>query len=476
MSERDLSFKRNTIYNVCYKVINILFPFVINVYTTRILLAYGVGKVASIQNIVAYFSISASLGLPNYGIKAIARARKNDTELNVEFNRLFTINIISTTVALLIFLMVVNFNTDMRNEVQLYYVAGMAIVLNYINIDWLYYGIEKFKYITIRSFTIKIVSLLLMFLLVRTRDDYMEYLLVTCLATAGNNIFNVLHLKTYGIHIKIDLHFGEHIKPIFILFLTTISIELYTLLDITMLNIWCQEENIGYYTTASKAIKIVISFMVSLGGALLPRLSTYYSNGEHKKCVDLINKVFKVLFFVAIPAGVGWWFVSPDIIPIIYGSSFTNATITSRILSALIYFLTFSNLFGTQILLTVNAEWKLFFSTLCGMIINVILNVLLIPQYMQNGAAIASVVSEMTVTIMTFIFAKHYFDIRLEKRFVVQIIAGTLLMLLGIFFCDKLISESVLKVLVMMLGGVFVYGVSEVILKNEVLKILIAKK
>lgn len=464
------SLLENSIYNVAYKLLNILFPLLSASYVSYALLASGVGKVASAQNIVQYFVIIAALGIPNYGVRETALVKKNSGELNRFFSELFIINFISTVLCCIAYYTLISSLTFFENEKMLYMICGMSIFLNIINVDWFYQGIEQFKYIALRSFIVKICLLVLIFVLVKNKNDYVLYAFLSVLATTGNNIFNIKNLKKHGIKLKFfHLHFYKHLKPVMILLCTAISVELYTLLDTTMLTVMCAEENVGYYTNSMKIVKMLITAITGISGVLLPRLSMYQKEGKFDECGNIVSKVFSILLFVFLPCGIGIILVSSSLVTVLFGSSFTPAVVTLRIASLLIYVLGFSNLFGTQVLLTFNCEKKLLLCTIIGAVSNITMNLILIPIFEQNGAAIASVISELFVTVLAVHYSKKYISIQVDKRFLFSCIISTLIMALIVRFINQIVDSNVMCLFVAVISGGIAYVVLNYVLKNPIL-------
>ena len=347
------SLVKNSIYNVVYRLLNMLFPLATSVYVSHILMASGIGKVSYAQNIVQYFVILAPLGITNYGTREIAKNRLNHELTNHIFSELFLINICSTAICSIIYYSAVTYMDMFADERLLFYVAGLPIIFNAINIEWYYYGNEEYGYIALRSFIVKLISLILLFVFVKTADDYIIYALIYTLGIAGNYIFNItnLHRKNVKIVFK-NLSLSRHFKPTFIFLCTTISIELYTLLDTTMLGFLCTDEVVGYYTNSIKLVKILVALITSVGSVLLPRLSFYKNQGKLDECCNIVNKVVAVMLFLSIPCGIGTFILSDKLILVLFGNTFLPANTTVKIATGLIYVLGFSNLFGTQILLT----------------------------------------------------------------------------------------------------------------------------
>ena len=169
------SLGKNSVFNVIYTCANILFPLITSMYVARILMESGVGRVAYAQNIASYFTTFAALGLPTYGVRKIAQCRDNQVELNRTFSELFLINMISTTVSCVAYIIVVVTIDNSMMTVPLAIASGLAVFFNYLNIDWLYQGEEEYTYITLRSIAVKIVSFVSVVLFVNTATLALSY-------------------------------------------------------------------------------------------------------------------------------------------------------------------------------------------------------------------------------------------------------------------------------------------------------------
>ena len=185
----------NSVFNVFYQLLNVIFPFVTAIYVSHILMAEGVGKVAYAQNIASYFVAIAPLGLVSYGVKEIAKVKNNPVERNKCFSELFLINAVSTAILALIYYVTVFCMDSFTEDKMLFVVCGFPILLNFINVEWFYQGMEEYAYITVRSLFTKIASMLLMFLIVRGRNDYVQYALITSFVGSANRIFNMVYLR-----------------------------------------------------------------------------------------------------------------------------------------------------------------------------------------------------------------------------------------------------------------------------------------
>lgn len=477
MKEENRSLAINSFYSVIYKVINVLYPLITTTYVARILLADGCGKVAYAQNVVQYFITIASLGIPNYGIREVAKVANARRTTNRLFTELIIINTIATTVCIFAYYTMIFRFAYFERLRPLYCITGISLVMNYFNVDWFYQGREQYAYIAKRNCIVKVISLILILVLVKNTSDYIKYALVYSLAIAGNNIFNVINL-----HGKVNLVFPEvsivrHLKPVFILLASTISIELYTLVDTTMLGVLCTDEIVGYYSNSVKLARVINSTISSITVVLLPRLSYYYYKGELDKLSSIANKVLYILISLTVPATIGLSLLSRDIIPVLFGDSFMPAVTTLQILAVLVFAVALNNYFGPNMLLIFGREDKFLISVVIGAIINITLNSFLIPNYAHNGAAVASVISELCVLMATYHFAKKSITLRLSLHFLLSLSSSLLLMIGCLLLVRRIGLPTILELVLGLVVGVLSYMFCGLIMKNDgVINIIKAMK
>ena len=157
------SVSRNSAFSMINKGLSVVFPLVTVSYISRVLGAAGIGEISSAQNLATYFSMAAALGIPSYGVRAIAQSKEMKNSCNKTFSELFAINLISSIIATVVYLITVFCFKINNSNTALALIFSSIIVFNVINIEWVYQGYEEYEYIMIRSFVIKIVSLLLLF-------------------------------------------------------------------------------------------------------------------------------------------------------------------------------------------------------------------------------------------------------------------------------------------------------------------------
>lgn len=463
------SLFKNSIYNVLYQLLNVFFPLISAAFVARILKAEAIGKVVYSQNIAQYFILLAALGIPNYGIREVAKCRDSKEKLNKVFSELFAINLISSLVCTGVYYSLLFSAPLFQDRIALFGVAGITLFLNVFNVDWFYKGNEEFKYIAARSSAVKLCSLICLIVFVRNENDYILYALINCLAVAGNYFFNIIHLKSYVRLQLLGLRIKKHLKPIVILFSTLITIELYTLLDTTMIGFLCSETEVGYYSYAMKIVNIIISIITAISGILLPRLSFYYENFDFDKYNSLVNKTLKALLTLSIPSMIGIIMVSDTLIPVLFGEAFQPSIVTLNILACRIIFIAVGNLFGTQILMTLKLEHKILISTVVGALTNIILNIILIKLIGYNGAAIASVITELCVMTVQIYLTRNYVYIMITKSFLRSITVPVISMAAAVLVIKLMKVPLAPELIISVIVGGLVYVGGGLVLKNEII-------
>lgn len=465
---------KNAIFNVLYKLLSVVFPLISAAYVSHILLSDGIGKVAYAQNIAQYFVLLAPLGLPDYGTKQIAKNRS--ANINQTFSELFIINAISTSLWIVIYYVIVIGFPYFSNNRSLFCITGLAIIFNYLNVDWYFKGIEEFGYIALRSLIVKVLSLIALLLLVRNKDDYLIYALIYVLAIGGNNLFNIARVIHKGTRFQFhSIHPKEHLKPVVTLLLNSLAIELYTLFDTSMLGFLCTDETVGYYTNAIKLVRVWVTLVTAISGVLLPRFSVIRMNNNTEEIDRLISSVFKIMLYIVIPSTVGMCVLSDSIISFVFGESFAPAGSTLKIASLLILVMGFSYLFGTQVLITFNYEKQLLRCSLVGAISNICMNLFLIPILLQNGAIIASVLSETAVTVMTYIFARRYIKLKVHSSDLIIPLTSSMIMGALVLFINSFKMEPIKTVFVGVTTGVLSYC-TFIFLLNKDLRAVVRKQ
>lgn len=461
------SLARNSIYSIAYKILSIGYPLITTVYISRILLPEGIGKIALVRTFVSYFTTLAALGIPNYGIKLIGSVQKNYRLRSQYFSELVIINALSTIVSFCIFCVSIE-KLGQKADFKLLIVFSSLILFNIFNVDWFYQGIEEYGYIAIRSTLIKVISIILMLAFVRHANDYIIYAVIFCFATIGNYFFNVVHIKKY-VHFSIKgLEIQRHVKKIFILFASVCATEVYSMLDSTMIGLFCEERELGYYSNSISLIRVVFSFMTAMCAVYFPRLSFLYKESRLKEFSATAQQGLDLCNYFAFPATIGLIIIADDVAPVLFGKSFAPATSTIRILSVLIIIFSVAYIAGHVILIAVNREIDIMYATIVAAAINAILNIILIRAIGYNGAGVATVCAEATVTTILYYKASKYVKRQYDFRYWASLIGSILFMVLSLIAVKFIFDSGLMRLIISVTLGCAVFFFSSCIMKNKI--------
>lgn len=474
-NENVKSLSKNSVFYLIYNVVNVIFPFITGIYVARILLPESIGEVAYAQNIAQYFVILSFLGLPTYGLREISKARKNKQNLNTLYSELFLINFISTFVFLSLYIALIFSVPRFYENIFLYLIVGISVAANFLNVSWLFEGLEEFKFVSVRNVIFKILSFVLLVILVKSPKDYLLYALVTVVGTVGNYVINVLYSGKFVKFVFKGLNLKRHLKSIFMLVAVNLAIEIYTMVDTTMIGIFCKNENVAFYTYGNKIYKIILQVITTFTVVVVPRLALYLKENRTDEFNGLLSKTLKVLLVVSVPAVIGIQFVSDFLIRNIYGDAYVNSAYVLRILSFILAVSPIGYLLGSRVLLIAGKEYKMIVAVGAGAIINIICNLILIPLYGEYGAAAASVVGEIAVTAIYVSFGRKYFRLKGVLPTALKVALSGAIITCYLFCCTLIPLPDFAVCITEIVGAAALYFVLLFLLKEESVSLTLAK-
>lgn len=465
MNSKSLS--KNALYNIIYKVLSVIFPLISMAYVSRVLFAEGVGRFAAVNNNVSYFLILATLGIPVYGLREIAKLRDNYADRSRLYSELFIINYILTVASYILFNLIVFTNNYFKAELTLYVIVGFTILFNIFNVDWLFQGLEEYGYIAARSVVIKLISLLALVFFVKNKDDLYIYAVIQVIAASGNHLCNIIKSREFVTFSVKGIILSPHIKPLVYLALCSISTELYAKMDISMLDVMKNSSIVGYYTSSQKIITLIVTTIVAVTSVFMPRLSFLYDKDKIE-----FNRILKIGFdlmvTISIPAFAGLIIVSKPLVLSFLGTDFLPATTTVSILSLMIPLKCIGDLICFQVMMCARKEVLLMKSYFLTMLVNLINNFLLIPRFGAEGASIASVISEILAFGFVLYFSRAYFCLDNIKKILMKTIICTSVMVASIIPLNYINCSCYTKLFLELLVGIIAYYIACLLIRHEV--------
>ncbi|WP_405317070.1 flippase [Faecalibacillus faecis] len=404
------SMSKNYIFNMLKSVMAILFPIISFPYASRVLGVNNIGIVSYCTSIISYFTLFASLGVSIYATREGAKIKDNQYELNKFSREVFFINLISTGIVYGIFLLLLFLNT-FNGYFIVMLICSLAVWFTTFSIEWLYQLKEDFAYISIRSMIFQAISLVLLFVIVRTKNDYPAYAIIQVFASGGSCIFNLYNSKKYvNFFKKTPLDLKKHLKPIFTIFGVTAATTIYTNLDTVILGVFHSTYEVGLYTAAVKMVTIIRQIVNSLSVVALSRLSHYIGQNNKEEYSKLLKSNFDMNIGLVIPCVVGMIMLSKYFILFFSGADYLRATPASIILSINVITSVLDGMIYYQILIPNKMDTKAFIGTCVGAGANIILNLALVIPFGLEGVAFATLISEFSVFLVFYFYLKNNYN------------------------------------------------------------------
>lgn len=467
------SVKLNLFYNALLNISKVLFPLITAPYVARVLDANDLGLYSFASTYANYFALVAVLGIPLYGSREISKRRECFSETNKVFNELFSICLFCTISIATVYILSILFIDKLSKDYLVLLILGISLYCSPLNIDWFYGGIEDFKHITLRSLVVKCLSVIFLFMFVKTKNDFFTYLWISVFYTVANDLWNFIVLYKMGYKVRITIiGLKRHMKPLFILFASSLAVSVYTILDTVMLGFMSVYVEVAYYSYAMQLSKTLLAAITSLSAVAVPRISYYMNNKQYIEIDNLVNKSLSFVSFLAFPIALSVALLSPTFIPLFLGGQFIGAVLPLQILSSLVIFIGLNNLFGTQCLAGIGLDRYLLYSVLAGTFANFILNIFLIPLYGAIGASIASAIAELIVLLFSLYFVIKYTKIKLKfSAELIKTILSTLTLLPVFLFLNLWLDGWILVANFAFLSSL-IYLFFQKVMKNQAVLVL----
>lgn len=466
------SVKVNYILNLINTGTQMLFPLITFPYVCRVIEADGIGQINFFQSIISYISLFTCLGIPMYAIREIARDRSDVVQMNRTAMEILLLHSMLTLVGYAIVAILCLTVPQIQVNIPLFLILSLTIFFTAIGCEWFYQGIEDFKYITIRGLIIKTVSVVLLFIFVKSKTDLLYYGCYTVFGVLGGNIFNFFRLRKY-IHreniIFSELHIKRHIKPVLKVFSFSVVTSIYLQLNTVLLGFLKNALAVGYFAAATKVMQMLLTMSACLGSVMMPRASHLIAENKETEFNRLIQKSYDFTLAIALPMTIGLIFCAPSLIMALCGVKFEHSILPSQIIAPIILMVAISNVFGIQVLFP---KGKINIVTLCcgiGAVADLILNLCLIPFFSYIGTSIAYLGAEVATTVSMYFIGRRYIPIIYFKKSHLTYALGCIVMAFVLYGISLLQLPTLTILLLQSCCGVLAYFIILCICKDEML-------
>lgn len=460
------SIVKNYIYNLIYQMLTIVLPLVTTPYLSRVLGAGPIGIYGYTLSIVTYFILFGSLGIAMYGQREIAYVQEKKEEQSKTFWEIVIFRVITMTVALIIFYL----TFCLKGEYSLYYkILILELVANAIDISWYFQGVEDFGKTVVRNIIVKSLSLVCIFVFIKSPEDLWKYFLIYTVANVFGNLTMWMYIPEILPKVRLkDLNLIKHIKPTLALFVPQIATQIYVVLDKTMVgNITGNMSEVGYYEQAQKIVKALMLVVTALGTVMSSRIANTYALKKEDEIKKYLKKSFKAVWFLGIPITLGLIAITPKMVPWFYGDGFDSVIPLLIATSPIILIIGFSNVTGNQYLIQVGNQKVFTISVTTGAIVNVIFNFMLINVMGTIGAVLSSNLAEIAVLAVQLYYLREKIKIKNVFKDSWKYIISGILMSISVYLISIKMNVSCISTLLQICIGGILYFILLIIFKEQ---------
>ena len=464
------SLKFNTILNSFRMTLTVIGPLITFPYISRIFLTEGSGKINFVGSVIQIFTLFASLGFYTYGVREGAKVRDDREKFSKFGQELLFINILATALTYAAFLACVFFLPSFQPYRTLLLIQGLTIGFTALSMDWVFGVFEDYYYITVRQIACQIFTIASLFIFVHKAEDINLYVFLNTFAAVASCTCSVIYSRKYLFYKPrkyFDYHIVTHLSPIFALFATSLAAKVYTNIDTVLIGFMTADQNVGLYSAAVKINTVLITFFAAMSPVFMPRIISYMESNDYNSYYSLLKRILGLIMGLGLPAVVGIEMLSDQIIRLIADDSFAPAALTMRILAPIILVNACANVLYYDVLVLYKKEKSVLFCTASGAVINLIMSMILIPFFAENGAAAGSIISELATLLIAAFVCIH-----LDKRIIKAVpkirnyVVGSILIVVWCVFCMHFIEHFILQTLVAIVGSVGLYFLSLIVLKD----------
>ncbi|WP_437788648.1 flippase [Lacticaseibacillus paracasei] len=418
---------KNFLWNISYQVFLLILPIVTIPYVSRVLGPTGIGINSYTNSIVQYFVLFGNLGITLYGNREVAYKRDRKKDLSQLFWELSFLRLFLTCVSMAIFLTMTYFSGEYRS---VYLIQALLLIASALDIAWFFQGLELFRVTVVRSTLVKVISLILIFTFVKTKNDLGLYIFILAVSQLLGNLTLWPYLRKYVSWPDVrHLNFRTHLKPTITLFIPQVATQVYLQLNKTMLGAIVGVTAAGYYDNSDKIVKIILALVTASGTVLLPHIAHDYSNGNMKKISTSAYNTMHVIMVLAMPLASGLMAVAPLFTKIFFGPGFSPVATLMRIEAPVMIMVGIGTVIGVQYLLPTNQIRIYSNSYVIGAVLNIVLNIPLILILGARGAMIATIISESFVSIFQLFHVRHQLSLKSlffenQKYFFASVVMG----------------------------------------------------
>ncbi|MDD4606790.1 MAG: flippase [Patescibacteria group bacterium] len=430
---------KNTFYLTLAYVIQKVIAFVYFALLARFLGAGDVGKYVFALSFTTIFSVFVDVGLNSVLTREVAKQKDKS---NVFLKNVFTFKLIASVLIYGAIVLVINLLGYQTITKQLVYLAGLVMILDSFTLSFyaIFRGHQNLKYEGIGTIIYQIIVMTGGGIAIFLKLPLHVFISVLILASLFNFSFSLILLYK-----KLNIQLGWQIDKPILKFLLTITIpfaiagifiKVYSYMDQVLLSKLAGDTALGFYSVGYKLTFALQFIPAAFGASIFPALAEFYVQAR-EKLSQTFEKAISYLSVLAFPISVGGFILADKIILEIYGPEYQASILVLQILICAMFFIFINYPLGS-ILNACDRQKNNTINIGITMVVNIILNLILIPRYTYLGASIAALISHGLLTGLGLYWVGKTIDY--NRWHVWKIILKSILASLimgGVIYCFK---------------------------------------
>jgi len=471
----SLRFAKNLGFLYSTEIVSHIIGFVVSVYIARVLGGEYFGQISFSLALLSYFILFTNFGLVTYGIKEVSHNVKTTVDIT---STLILVQAVFSIIAygIIIVLVLIAWQQFPPEKKYLILILGLSLFPTVFDLTWVFIAHERMQYRAFVYFMRYITYALMIFLLLPRYTTiitigiayFTATLIVALLSTAA-----YLKLFRSFLFAQSDLvsHLKVFLKGALPIGWATLMSRIYYNFDTLMLSFMQGDLIVGWYNAAYRIILVLTSIGGIYGMVYLPALSKRIRTSK-QAAKSLIERSFRILVSFILPITAGGILLSPKIIVFVFGEQYRNASEPFRVLLIAVFIIFISVVFSYGLIGLGKQKQLAIYSTIAALL-NVGLNFLFIPMYGTVGAAITTVISEVTVFIGVFFTFRKEMMIPSLSLFLKPLIASASMVTAIILLNNSNLVILIVIGILVYLGVIYTIGgisKSELILIKEMVR------
>lgn len=364
------------------QIASYIFPLITMPYLARIIGVEGYGKIAFANAIMIWIQTISDWGFHYTATRDVAQNRDDKQQVSIIFSKVLWARCLLVFLSFLLLVILIITIPKFREESSIIIVSFLMIPGHVVFPDWFFQAIERMKYITILNLLMKLMFTLLIFVVIKEKNDYIFQPLLISLGYlfAGAISLYIIIIKWGYKLVFVSLEEVVcTIKNSTNVFINNLMPNLYNSFSMVLLGFWGGTVSNGILTTGEKFVGIAQQFMGTISRTFFPFLS------RHQEKHSLYAKIN---VWIALVSSFLLYLLAPLLIDIFFTKDFADSILVMRILSVSIVFLSLSNVYGTNYMIILGYEKVLRNITSIVSVVGFALSFPLIYYFDYIGAAI----------------------------------------------------------------------------------------